>query len=57
MHGLGDSGDTYLDFFDKHLRDAFPEEIEFRIVLPTATKRKVTSNFNVSFNSWFDIYN
>ena len=57
MHGLGESGDNYLDLFDQHLKDAYPEGVKVRIVLPTAPKSAVTSNFGIHFNSWFNVKN
>ncbi|KNH07746.1 Phospholipase/carboxylesterase [Perkinsela sp. CCAP 1560/4] len=51
-HGLGDSGEGWLDFVRYRLAVKFPST---RFVLPTAAEMPVTISGGVGMNAWYDI--
>ena len=51
-HGLGDSGEGWVDFMKKCVAPRFPF---IRFILPTAPVMPVTIAQGLSMNSWFDI--
>lgn len=51
LHGLGDTGEGWAGFMPR-LEEAMPDTAFF---FPTASRQKVTVNFGVEMESWFDI--
>jgi len=53
MHGLGDSANGYLDFFNEESYRPIPKRM--KVVLLTAPVASVTINGGSRMNSWYDI--
>ena len=54
MHGLGDSAEGYVDFFNG---PSSPTPNSMKIILLTAQAEPVTVNGGMIMNSWYDILN
>ena len=52
LHGLGDSGASYVSLFD---RGGILHSPNMKVLLPTAPQMAVTCNNGAQMNSWFDI--
>lgn len=54
MHGLGDSAEGFVDFFNGATS---PTPSTMKIILLTAPEEPVTINGGMIMNSWYDIMN
>eukprot|EP01010_Urceolus_cornutus_P001027 NODE_1541_length_859_cov_279.520988_g1195_i0.p1 GENE.NODE_1541_length_859_cov_279.520988_g1195_i0~~NODE_1541_length_859_cov_279.520988_g1195_i0.p1 ORF type:complete len:259 (+),score=73.49 NODE_1541_length_859_cov_279.520988_g1195_i0:62-778(+) len=53
LHGLGDTGASWLELFRTQLADRLPH---VKCIFPTAPVRPITINGGMAMNAWFDIF-
>lgn len=53
MHGLGDCADSFIPVFKDQGMSPFP--LSTKVIILNAPKMKVTVNFGMEMNSWYDV--